>query len=243
LHITKYSEIKSELCKVIFKEHHKLEIKLSSDGSHTIYHEGLGEGYHSSHGALAESRHIFIEAGFMHAILGRKTINVLEVGFGTGLNALLTQVESETAGKQVVYTAIEAFPLKEDIWSQLNYPRLLCSIDYSKAFEKLHLAEWGGTEELSNFFHIHKIHVKLEDYLPEPGQFDLVYFDAFSPASQPELWTTGIFVKLFRAMKPGAVLTTYSVKGDVIRSMKAAGFSTEKIPGPPGKRQITRAVK
>jgi len=228
---------------VIFNEHHKLEIKLTSDGSHTIYHESLGEGYHSSHGALAESRHIFIEAAFIPASLRQKAVNILEVGFGTGLNALLTQFEAETMGKQVVYTAIEAFPLEEETWSQLNYPRLLCSVDYSKVFEKLHLAAWGKTEELSNFFHIHKIYTRLQDYLPGPNQFDAVYFDAFSPAVQPELWTTEIFMKLFMAMKPGAVMTTYSVKGDVIRSMKAAGFTTEKIPGPPGKRQITRAVK
>ena len=220
-----------------------MQLIVTSDSSHTILNRELNETYHSTHGAIQESRHVFIEAGLLHISPFPDPLSILEVGFGTGLNALLTQVEAETAGKHVMYTAIEAFPLKEEIWSQLNYPRLLCSIDYSKAFEKLHLAEWGRTEELSNFFHIHKIHVKLEDYLPEPGQFDLVYFDAFSPASQPELWTTGIFMKLFSAMKPGAVLTTYSVKGDVIRSLKAAGFTTEKIPGPPGKRQITRAVK
>ena len=220
-----------------------MQLIVTSDSSHTILNRELNETYHSTHGAIQESRHVFIEAGLLHISPFPDPLSILEVGFGTGLNALLTQVEAETAGKHVMYTAIEAFPLKEEIWSQLNYPRLLCSIDYSKAFEKLHLAEWGRTEELSNFFHIQKIHVKLEDYSPEPDRFDLVYFDAFSPASQPELWTTGIFIKIFSAMKPGAVLTTYSVKGDVIRSLKAAGFTTEKIPGPPGKRQITRAVK
>jgi tRNA U34 5-methylaminomethyl-2-thiouridine-forming methyltransferase MnmC len=243
LHIAKYSEIKSDLCKVIFNEHYKLEIKLTSDGSHTVYHEGLNEGYHSSHGAVGESRHIFIEAAFMQAIPRPGPMNILEVGFGTGLNALLTRIEADRLGKQVLYTAVEAFPLEKETWSELNYPRLLCPVDCSRTFEKLHLAEWGRTEELSNFFHIHKIHTRFQDYYPEPGLFDVVYFDAFSPAAQPELWTTGIFMKLFMAMKPGAVLTTYSVKGDVIRSMRTAGFSTEKIPGPPGKRQITRAFK
>ncbi|MCX6283170.1 MAG: tRNA (5-methylaminomethyl-2-thiouridine)(34)-methyltransferase MnmD [Bacteroidetes bacterium] len=219
-----------------------LRIVSTSDQSHTIYVPGLNESYHSTHGAIRESKHIFIEAGLLHLNKGT-SICVLEIGFGTGLNALLTQIEAETMGKQVLYTAIEAFPLEEEIWSQLNYPSMLCSIDYSRTFEKLHLADWGKTEVLSNFFSIHKIHIKLQDYSPEPNQFDAVYFDAFSPAAQPELWTTGIFMKLYPAMKPGAVLTTYSVKGDVIRSMKAAGFTTEKIPGPPGKRQITRAVK
>ncbi len=220
-----------------------MQLIVTGDSSHTLLNTDLNESYHSTHGAIQESSHVFIDAGFMHVKAIAGTINVLEIGFGTGLNALLTQAEAETTGKHVIYTAIEAFPLGKEVWSELNYPRMLCSIDYSRTFEKLHLAEWGKTEVLSNFFHIHKIYSKLEDYSPEPGQFDLVYFDAFSPAVQPELWTAEIFMKLFRAMKPGAVLTTYSVKGDVVRSMKAAGFSTEKIPGPPGKRQITRAIK
>jgi len=221
----------------------KLRIVETSDQSNTIYVPGLNESYHSTHGAIQESRHVFIEAGFRKIAAMLERISIFEVGFGTGLNALLTQVDAETMHKHVLYTAIETFPLEEEIWSGLNYPRMLCSSDYSTAYNRLHLAGWGRPEELSNFFHIHKIHTKLEDYSPEPGQFDLVYFDTFSPASQPELWTTEIFIKIYRAMKPGAVLTTYSVKGDVIRAMKAAGFTTEKIPGPPGKRQITRAVK
>ena len=220
-----------------------MQLIVTGDSSHTILNTDLNEAYHSTHGAIQESRHVFIDTGFRHVKATAETIKVLEIGFGTGLNALLTLVEAETLGKHVWYTAVEAFPLAEEVWSELNYPPMLSSLDYSNIFGKLHLAVWGKTEGISNFFRIHKIHIKLEDYSPEPGQFDLVYFDAFSPASQPELWTTGIFMKLFSAMKPGAVLTTYSVKGDVIRSLKAAGFTTEKIPGPPGKRQITRAVK
>ena len=220
-----------------------LNLIVTSDGSHSIFVPELNESYHSTHGAMQESLHVFIESGFRRIQTGPDPVSLLEVGFGTGLNALLTQIEAETLGKKVRYTAIEAFPLGPGIWENLNYPKQLCPIDYSPVFEKLHLAGWGKTEVLSNFFSIHKIHSKLQDYSPEPNQFDVVYFDAFSPASQPELWTTAIFLKIYLAMKPGAVLTTYSVKGDVIRSMQAAGFTTEKIPGPPGKRQITRAIK
>jgi len=220
-----------------------VKLIITGDRSHTIFVPELDEHYHSTYGAIRESRHVFIEAGFMHVAPGLEKINLLEVGFGTGLNALLTQIEAETSGKRVVYTAIEACPLEREIWEQLNYPQRLCSIDYTGIFEKIHLAGWGKTEEISNFFSIHKIHARLQDYSPEPDHFDLVYFDAFSPGVQPELWTREIFIKLFKSMKPGAVLTTYSVKGDVTRALQAAGFNVEKIPGPPGKRQITKARK
>ena len=216
---------------------------MTADGSHTLFHPGLNENYHSTYGAIRESLHVFIEAGFRHIASLHDRLNILEIGFGTGLNALLTQIGAETSGKAVVYTAIEACPLEREIWEQLNYPRMLCSIDYTGIFEKIHLAGWGKTDDISTFFSLNKIHQKLEDYTPGETRFDLVYFDAFSPAVQPELWTHSIFLKLFKSMKPGAVLTTYSVKGDVTRAMKASGFRVEKIPGPPGKRQITRAHK
>jgi tRNA U34 5-methylaminomethyl-2-thiouridine-forming methyltransferase MnmC len=220
-----------------------VKLIITSDGSHTLFVPELNENYHSSHGAVQESRHIFIEAGFMHIAHHMESLKVLEIGFGTGLNALLTQVGAETMGKHVLYTAIEAFPLEQEIWSELNYPHMLCSIDYSATYKNIHLAAWNRPETLSNFFSLHKIYQKLQDFRPGEELFDLVYFDAFSPAVQPELWSSEIFSGLFSAMKPGAVLTTYSVKGDVIRAMKAAGFRVEKIPGPPGKRQITRAFK
>ena len=215
----------------------------TKDNSHTLFVPELNESYHSVYGAIQESMHVFIEAGFMHIASGLERINVLEVGFGTGLNAMLTQIEAETMGLPVIYTSLESSPLGRDIWEQLNYPRRLCSVDYTGIFEKIHLAGWGKAEEISRFFSLHKIHGKLEDYSPPGNWFDLVYFDAFSPDAQPELWTCAIFLKLFMAMKPGAVLTTYSVKGDVTRALKAAGFRVGKIPGPPGKRQITRALK
>jgi tRNA U34 5-methylaminomethyl-2-thiouridine-forming methyltransferase MnmC len=222
-----------------------VELRLIStkDGSHTLLVPELNETYHSTHGAIHESRHVFIEAGFLHISPGIDVTYVLEIGFGTGLNALLTQIEAETMGKSVLYTAIEAYPLDRETWSRLNYPRMLCSIDYTDVFKKINLAGWGKTKQISRFFNLHKIHRKLEDYSPPSESFDLVYFDAFSPTVQPELWTLEIFRKLYNAMKAGGILTTYSVKGDVTRALRAAGFMVEKIPGPPGKRQITRALK
>ena len=224
-------------------EHQKLLIQMTADGSHTLFHPGLNECYHSTYGAIRESQHVFIEAGFRRVASGLDRINILEVGFGTGLNALLTQIEAETIGKTVEYTSVEANPIGEESWSQLNYPQLLCSVDYTRIFENIHFAEWGQSREISSFFILQKVHAKLEEYIPLTGSFDLVYFDAFSPDVQPELWTLEIFRKLFYSMKEGGILTTYSVKGDVTRALKAAGFGVEKIPGPPGKRQITRARK
>jgi len=220
-----------------------VRIITTNDNSHTLFDPELNENFHSIHGAIQESRHVFIEAGFLHVAQRLNSIRLLEVGFGTGLNAMLTQIEAETLGKMLLYTSIEAYPLERETWEQLNYPRILCSIDYTSVFEKLHITEWGKAEEISTNFRLHKIHSKLEDYSPPEDTFDLVYFDAFSPAVQPELWSLDIFRKLYTAMRPGAILTTYSVKGDFIRSLKTLGFEVEKIPGPPGKRHITRALK
>lgn len=219
------------------------QIIRTADGSDTIFSSSINENYHSSHGAVQESKHIFIDAGFMHVAPGRATLNILEVGFGTGLNGLLTFAEAAEAGIIIAYTAIEAFPLGPEIWEKLNYPKIPGLTNNAEIFSILHLASWNQEVEINNLFRLHKIHKRLEEYSLPANTFDLVYFDAFSPAVQPELWTIGIFEKLFAAMKTGAVLTTYSVKGDVIRALKSAGFKTEKIPGPPGKRQMTRATK
>jgi tRNA U34 5-methylaminomethyl-2-thiouridine-forming methyltransferase MnmC len=228
-----------------------LQIVSTRDGSDTFFHEGLNQHYHSTFGAVQESRYIFIETGFLRAIEkfhpgignGLMCLNILEVGFGTGLNALLTLIEAEKHAIKVHYTAIEAFPLEEDCWRGLNYPHLFGSVDYSKVFAKLHFAKWNGLAEISPNFTLQKIHIKLEAYLPAPGIFDLVYFDAFGPDAQPELWTELIFRNLAGELSSGGILVTYSVKGTVVRALQSAGFQTEKMAGPPGKRHILRAVK
>jgi tRNA U34 5-methylaminomethyl-2-thiouridine-forming methyltransferase MnmC len=216
---------------------------MTSDGSHTLFNPDFGETYHSEHGAVQESRHVFINAGFHEAARGKKKLCIFEVGFGTGLNALLTHMESSLAGIRVEYTAVEAFPLPEDVWQKLNFGSMPGLSGQDMVFGKLHEVDWGKKVILEEHFSLEKIYCRLEDFKFLPDRFDLVYFDAFSPASQPELWTSQIFAEIYRSMKPGGVLTTYCVKGDAVRAMKEAGFRTAKLPGPPGKRHITRAVK
>ncbi|MCX6266971.1 MAG: tRNA (5-methylaminomethyl-2-thiouridine)(34)-methyltransferase MnmD [Bacteroidetes bacterium] len=211
----------------------------------------LNQHYHSAFGAIQESQHIFIESGLMFALdklpslsaneIGK--INVFEVGFGTGLNALLTQFEAEKQGVSINYSTIEASPLPESCWQALNYPHLFRSRVDSQIFAKLHLAPWNQTIEISPHFTLEKIHGTLEAFQAKTGEFDLVYFDAFSPDVQPELWTVEIFREIFQGLSTGGVMVTYSVKGDIVRALRSAGFSTVKLPGPPGKRHILRALK
>jgi tRNA U34 5-methylaminomethyl-2-thiouridine-forming methyltransferase MnmC len=219
------------------------EIIITGDGSHTLYVPTLHEHYHSTFGAINESLHVFIKAGFLETSGSSKEINILEIGFGTGLNALLTWMEAERIPVKVNYVAIEPYPLDADVWSALNHPDCFCTFSYRKIYHRLHEMGWESEEQISPFFSILKTRSLLEDYLPEPDKFDLVYFDAFGPDVQPELWTEEIFRKIFLSLKKGGILVTYSAKGSVRRALKNAGFLVEKIPGPPGKREITRAIK
>jgi tRNA U34 5-methylaminomethyl-2-thiouridine-forming methyltransferase MnmC len=250
-----------------------LEIIKTLDGSHTFLHKGVNQHYHSTFGAIQESRHIFIESGLKavfanpgkssngyqtapkvveSSAFGKLTsyirdspfaVHILEIGFGTGLNALLTLIEAEKSGIRVLYTSLEAFPLEGDYWKLLNYPHSIESDDYSEIFTTLHLANWNEPLNISPCFTLHKIHTTLEAFLPLSGIFNLVYFDAFGPDAQPELWEEQIFGKIHKGMSAGGILMTYSVKGIVVRAMRSAGFKTEKLPGPPGKRHILRAIK
>jgi tRNA U34 5-methylaminomethyl-2-thiouridine-forming methyltransferase MnmC len=219
------------------------ELKITGDGSNTLYVPHLNEHYHSTFGAINESLHVFIESGFLKAATLFDEIRILEIGFGTGLNALLTWMEAERIPKKVIYVALEPYPLDVEVWSGLNYPDCFCTFSYLNIFRRLHETDWQRNERISPFYSIHKIQSRLEDYVPEPDVFNLVYFDAFGPEVQPELWTEEVFRKIFFSMKNGGILVTYSVKGSVRRAMKNSGFSVEKIPGPAGKREITRAIK
>jgi tRNA U34 5-methylaminomethyl-2-thiouridine-forming methyltransferase MnmC len=221
----------------------RMEFEITGDGSHTLFVPELNEHYHSVYGAIAESRHIFIDAGFNHLKRIAEPVEILEVGFGTGLNALLTCIESEAAGCRVNYTSIEINPLPVEIYSQLNFADLVNRQDSREIFLSLHQSRWNEWAHLSKHFSIFKINVSLEDYQPAPGLFDLVYFDAFGPDVQPEMWTEDVFMKIFFGMKTNGVLVTYSTKGTVKRNLKGAGFIIEKLPGPLGKREILSAVK
>jgi tRNA U34 5-methylaminomethyl-2-thiouridine-forming methyltransferase MnmC len=219
-----------------------LEIQTTSDGSHTIFVPGLNEHYHSVHGAINESRHIFIGAGLNFISKKNKKINILEIGFGTGLNALLTYIESEKNNLFINYSSLELFPLKEDVFSRLNYPELIQDHNIKEIFLKLHFCFWEQEVIISDFFSLKKMNISLLNYIPENQYYDLIYFDAFGPDVQPEMWTLEVFQKMAFSLKSGGVLVTYSTKGTVKRNLKEAGFIIEKLPGPVGKREILRAI-
>jgi tRNA U34 5-methylaminomethyl-2-thiouridine-forming methyltransferase MnmC len=219
------------------------QIIITGDGSNTLYLPNLNEHYHSTFGAISESLHVFIGSGLLEAVRSFNEIHILEIGFGTGLNALLTWMEAEEIPKKVHYVALEPFPLDMEIWSLLNYPDCFCTFSYQKIYRRLHETDWERDEQISPFFSIKKIRSRLEEYLPEPDTFNLVYFDAFGPDVQPGLWTEEIFRKISFSMKNRGILVTYSAKGSVRRALMSSGFSVEKLPGPVGKREITRAVK
>jgi tRNA U34 5-methylaminomethyl-2-thiouridine-forming methyltransferase MnmC len=214
------------------------EFVMTEDGSHTIFVPEMGEHYHSVHGAIQESRHIFINQGYKKA--DRDLISILEVGFGTGLNALLTIMESTKDGKSVAYESWEAYPLSAEESQLLNYPTILK--EGQAIFETIHRCEWGKVVLITDSFSLKKIMGDIRDFYSDRF-FDLVYFDAFGPDYQPDLWEVSIFEKIAYCMKKDARLVTYSAKGQVRRNLKSAGFRIEKVPGPPGKREITIAIK
>ncbi len=221
----------------------KLILQTTADGSHTLFVPTLNEHYHSTNGALQESELVFIHNGLHHLAVCLKEINVLEVGFGTGLNALLTVLEAKKQRRKINYVAIEPEPVDAEVIEKLNYSSLIGSTEAIGYFEKLHESSWGYPAFLSDYFILSKIQAKLEDITLRDEQFHLIYFDAFGPDVQPELWTEAIFAQLYKCMKPGGILVTYSCKGTVKRALKAAGFSIEKLPGPVGKREVLRAMK
>lgn len=212
----------------------------TADGSKTIYLADLDETYHSSHGALQEARHVFIQHGF-HFVEGDELV-VFEMGFGTGLNALLTRKEAEETGRAIHYLGIEAYPVEEAIWKEMDYPDLLGE-NWQGAYQELHTATWGQAVPLSETFTLHKLHEKIEVYEPQPEQVDLIYFDAFGPRAQGDMWTPSVLEKMYRMLRPGGVLVTYCAMGQFKRDLKALGFHVEALPGPPGKREMTRAIK
>lgn len=220
------------------------EIRETADGSHTLYLPHLDEHFHSTHGALRESRHVFINKGLAHRVLNKAELHILEIGFGTGLNALLTLEFCLENKVQIKYTGLELYPLEEELWSGLNYPKLLDShSDWQTMFDELHRCEWGRWNSISDGFQLLK---RKEDFLEidmNEETYDLVYFDAFGFRAQEEMWADDLFEKLWRSCRAGAVLVTYAAKGSVRRGMQSAGFEVERLEGPPGKREMLRATK
>jgi tRNA U34 5-methylaminomethyl-2-thiouridine-forming methyltransferase MnmC len=215
------------------------ELRISEDGSATLYRADLDEHYHSFHGAIQESMHVFIDAG-LNKVNSKSVLNVLEIGFGTGLNALLTLVHKPEM--EIHYHGIEKFPVDADLTSAINYPQLLGGEEVLRWFTAMHSSAWNEEVKIRSQFFLTKLKVDFRDYYSETP-YDLVYFDAFAPDKQPELWTGQIFKNILGMMEAGGILTTYSAKGEVRRLMQEAGFKVERIPGPPGKREMLRAFK
>lgn len=220
----------------------KDKIFATQDGSHSILSHKFGVSYHSKYGAITESKHVFITSGLYPILTLKKSCKVLEIGFGTGLNAFLTFLETIEGNFDIHYQGIEAFPLSSDQYLQLNYPELLEVPAYKDQFLKLHEAEWGIMHRLSEHFTFKKEQILLETFKAnEP--FDVIYFDAFAPTAQPELWEAPILQQMYEALQTEGIFVTYCAKGIVKRRLKAIGFEVETLPGPPGKREMTRGIK
>jgi tRNA U34 5-methylaminomethyl-2-thiouridine-forming methyltransferase MnmC len=218
-----------------------LQLIATGDGSSSLYNTELDEHYHSVHGAVQESKHVFIDAGLDYFPADRD-LHILEIGLGTGLNTLLTLIQRLHSPVRLHYTAIEAYPLTEEILGQLNYCRLLGESELQPLFRRIHSSEWNDVIALHPQFFFKKINASLFSLAWDP-EFDLIYFDAFGPRVQPEMWTEEVFTKMYRALKPGGILVTYCAKGEVKRTLKRCGFTVETLPGPPGKREMIRAVR
>lgn len=214
------------------------EVFLTDDGSHSIRVPQLNVSYHSRHGAIGESDHIFISSG-LSLFLNQQNISVFEMGFGTGLNTLLTFIAA--GNRNIYYETIEQYPIDVKTALTLNYTKVLNRPDLYPVFVKMHEAAWDKLSNISSNFVLHKRIGNVVD-VNLTGSYDIVYFDAFDPVVQPELWTVSMFRKLFAVLRPGGMLLTYCSKSIVRKAMQDAGFIVEKIDGPYGKREIVRAV-
>lgn len=215
------------------------EIILTKDGSHTLFVPELNEHYHSVHGAIQESEYIFIKCGLNFS--NADPVRIFEVGFGTGLNAFLTAVNSVSKNRKIFYTAIEKYPLQDSLINGLNY-KSFSPPESAYLFERIHNSKWDIGQEISNNFTLKKIKGDIAKQ-EISGDYDLIFFDAFGPDKQPEMWTDEVFRKIAEITVHNGILLTYSVKGDVKRTLRKNGFKVNRLPGPPGKHQIIRAVK
>ena len=241
----------------------KREIIITADGSSTIHIPEWNEQYHSKHGAIQEAYHVFIKHGLLHlchpellsrsiiknqsnvtsnAVEKSQSISILEIGFGTGLNAFITYLEAQKLNLNINYIGVEGYPVAAHEIAHLNYISELKSEAHTAVFQNMHNSPWEIPCDLNAYFKLTK-QQKMFDTIDDVGVYNLVYFDAFGARVQPDLWTETIFKKMYTALKPKGVLVTYSAKGSVRRAMQSVGFTVERLPGPPGKREMLRAVK
>jgi len=218
----------------------KREIITTLDGSTTIHLPELKESYHSKHGAIQEAYHVFIKNGL--SLFKSESVSVLEIGFGTGLNAFITYLESQKSNQNINYVGVEAYPVALEEAMQMNYVSELNAVNEAEIFQKMHQCNWQEKHLLSTTFSLTKRKQFFQD-INDSAAFDLIYFDAFGYGVQPELWSLEIFKKMFTAIKPKGILVTYACRTSIKNAMKDAGFTVEKLPGAPGKREMLRAFK
>lgn len=227
-----------------------LQPVLTADGSHTLYSPAVNQHYHSTFGAIAESEHIFIRSGLSYyagihrtdIIRAGEPIRILEVGFGTGLNALLSFQWAEETGVRVQYVALEAHPIDVELSEKLNFPEMTGRKQDDDVFRRIHHAAWDTEVALSGNFSLIKIKKPVEAFEANARAYHIVFYDAFDPVAQPELWTADVLGKVAKTLANKGILMTYSVRGHVVRLLKSLGFGVEKLAGPPGKRHILRAT-
>lgn len=215
---------------------------LTNDGSHSVFSETYGVSYHSRHGAVTESAHVFIAAGLRYKAVVQREVAILETGFGTGLNAFMSWLEAERRNLQLRYVGLETAPITAEEAQVLNYAELLGVPERSGDFQALHQHTWGEEHTLSEQFQFRKEKIAIEAF-EAVDTFDVIYFDAFAPQAQPELWTADVFARMYNALRPDGVLVTYCAQGAFKRTLKQVGFHVERLQGPPGKREMTRATK
>lgn len=218
----------------------KREIIITSDGSTSIHLPEWKESYHSKHGAIQEAQHVFIKNGL--SFCKGQSVSVLEIGFGTGLNAFITFLESQKNNQNIDYVGIEGFPISSEEVIQMNYVNQLNADDFKEKFKKIHTSKWEENVTISEHFRLIK-RKQLFNEINDKNQFDIIYFDAFGYRVQPELWSVEIFSKMYEALKEGGILVTYACRGPIKNAMKEAGFQIEKLAGPPGKREMLRGWK
>jgi len=216
------------------------KIIITDDGSTTIQLLDWDEQYHSKNGAIQEAKHVFIKQGL--AQFKTKEINILEIGFGTGLNAFITFLEAQKRDLKINYIGVEAFPVQKNELDKLNYVSKLNADAYKEVFSLMHQSNWDEEQKIATNFKLTKRKQQFEEIIDQ-NKYHLIYFDAFGAQVQPELWTEVIFKKMYESLKKDGILVTYSAKGSVRRAMQSVGFVVERLPGPPGKREMLRATK
>lgn len=223
----------------------KVEIFETKDGSHSLLLPEMNETYHSTHGATTESAYVFIDKGLNHyrsLYPDHKIIRILEIGFGTGLNPWLTALEADKQSLKVEFTSLEKFPLEPEITTQLNYANTHSEAAKS-LFDKIHSVSWESLQPVTDYFSLQKINTDIYTFLGATGLFDIIYFDAFAPSKQPEMWAPEILKKMHDLLSPKGIFTTYCAQGQFKRDLKSVGFAIEELQGPPGKKEMTRGIK